>query len=156
MNGKNKIEETAENMLQSLDDPKNQEKVKQVQSEDPFYHLKLNLLNFFQDRIRRIISQETLKGQIEEKLSEKVEMDELDFNNLLTLYNSVSKQNNASSESLLSLFRPTPGAPSILAENLGTPEKSKDDWEEIYDSLTPDQLQKIDKIRRLLEQTDSE
>ena len=156
MNGKNKIEKTAEDMLQSLDDPKNQEKVKQVQSEDPFYHLKLNLLNFFQDRIRRIISQETLKGQIEEKLSEKVEMDELDFNDLLTLYNSVSKQNNASSESLLSLFRPTPGAPSILAENLGTPEKSKDDWEEIYDSLTPDQLQKIDKIRRLLEQTDSE
>lgn len=145
------IEDTAEGLLSHFDDgSETSKRVKQIQENDPFMDLKLNLLNFFKDRISQITAQERLKQRIEEEIEAFVERGDLTFEQIMSVYNSVSRQNNSSADSLLGLFKPTPGAPSILADNLAKQEEKKDVFENLYDEFSSEQLEKMEVINRVI------
>jgi hypothetical protein len=146
-----KIEDTANALLYEFgEDSKSSKKANEVLERDPFIELKLELFSFFKERIGRITAQEKLREKLEQELETQIETGTLSFDQLLTLYNSVSKQNNISSESLISLFKPTPGVPSILAANLAEKEEKKDIFDDLYDKFNSDHLQKIDKLSKVL------
>lgn len=147
----NNIEETAHNLIQEFSsDSETSKRTNQIQVSDPFVELKLDLLSFFKDRINRISSQEKLKERTETELESFIDQGDLTFEQVLQVYRQVSTQTNNSADSLLSLFKPTPGAPSILADNLAKQEEKKDVYDELYEQFSGDQLQKIDKLNRLL------
>lgn len=145
-----KIEEAANSLLAEFsDNSKSNKDAEQIMNRDPFIELKLELFSFFKERIGRISSQEKLRESIEESLQAQIDGGSLTFDQLLTLYNSVSKQNSISADSLISLFKPTPGVPSILAANLSEKENDKDIFSELYDQFSSDQLQKIEKLNKI-------
>jgi hypothetical protein len=68
----------------------------------------------------------------------------------MSLYKLISTQANLSAESVLSIFKPTPGAPSLLADNLSKDTK-EDHFDKVYESMKPEDLQKVDKLMKLLQ-----
>ena len=145
------IEDTANDLLHEFgNDSETTSKVTRIQTSDPYVELKMNLLSFFKDRMSKITAQERLKEQVEQALELQLEGGDLSFEQILSLYRLVSTQNNASSDSLLSLFKPTPGAPSILADNLGRQEEDKNMYDEMYEDFSSDQLQALDNLGKIL------
>jgi len=116
-----------------------------------FDQLKSSLLSFFKERINSIQERERLKAKVEDSFLDDLQGGELTFSQRLSLYNSVSKQENASADSLLSIFRPTPGAPSILAENLGKTEDVNDSVDEFFNSLDSDSISALEKLGRMIQ-----
>lgn len=148
----NEVEKTANSLLSHFEDSSEaSKKVAAVQNSDPFAELKVSLLSFFKDQMNRISVQERLQQRIEEELESHLDRGELTFDQLMRMHSQVTKQNNSSVDSFLGIFKPTPGAPSILAANLAEQEKERDVFDEIYDDLNSDQLQKLDRLSKLLE-----
>ncbi len=121
-----------------------------VQPIDPIHNLRSNVFNFFTDRLDRIKKKENLLEKIQEALESQVDGGELTFDQLRSLFSSVSREQSAASEGIISLFRPVPGTPSIFANNIGAPERP-DPYKEAFNSLSPEKLQKIDALFRFLE-----
>jgi len=129
-------------------------KVDAIPIGNPMEVFRSDILNFFKDRISAIASQELIKNKVEQALLEKLESDELDFDQLMHLYSSVSKTSLTSVESIMSLFKPVPGAPSILADKVVESEGVEDKYKDIYDSMSPKELEKLDKLFKLLQKVD--
>lgn len=147
-----KVLETGTDLLEKLEDTSQiQERVREVTLMDPFMQLRVDLLEFFRNRITEIQKHDSFITEIEDALREELESDELDFDQKMRLYKTITSQAIASQEGILSLFRPTPGAPSILAQNLSEKEEKKDNFEEIFEKLSASDLQKIDRLTRFLE-----
>lgn len=148
----NDIEKTANDLLETLGDSSDTaKKVNNILVQDPYVDLKRSLLDFFKDRMSKITAQERLKERIEVELEAIVERGDLEFDQLLRLHSQIAKSNNISTDSFLAIFKPTPGAPSILAENLAKQEERKDEFDEMYDNLSSEQLRKLDKLSKLLQ-----
>jgi len=146
------IEKTANDLLEKFSDSSEEaKKVNKVLEYDPYVDLKKSLLDFFKDRMNRITVQERLKERIEQELETLVDNGDLTFDQLLRLHSQVAKSNNVSTDSFLTIFKPTPGAPSILAENLAKQDERKDEFDEMYESLSSEQLRKLDKLSKLLQ-----
>lgn len=117
---------------------------------DPINDLRKSVFNFFTDRLDRIKKKEALLEKIQEALEVKVDGGELTFDQLRSLFASVSREQSTASEGIISLFRPVPGTPSIFANNIGTPEHP-DPYRDAFNSMPPEKLQKIDALFRFLE-----
>jgi len=153
----NNVEKTANDLLESFGDSSEiTEKVSKISAADPYVDLKRSLLDFFKDRMSRITAQERLKERIEEELEIMVDNSALDFDQLMRLHAQIAKNNNISTDSFLAIFKPTPGAPSILAENLAKKEESKDEFDEMYESLSSEQLRRLNNLSTLLNRMESE
>jgi len=148
----NDIEQTANDLLEKFGDNSEEAKnVSKVVYADPYVDLRKSLLVFFKDRMNRIALQDRLKERVEVELEASIDGGELTFEQLLRLHSQVSKSNNMSTDSFLTIFKPTPGAPSILAENLAKQEEKKDEFDEMYDNLSSEQLRKFDKLSRMMQ-----
>lgn len=151
-NDDDKVLETGTELLDKLEDHSAiQERVREVTLMDPFMQLRVDLLEFFRNRIAEIQKHDDFITEIESSLREELYSDELDFDQKMRLYKMITTQSIASQEGILSLFRPTPGAPSILAQNLSEKEEKRDNFEETFDRLSSKDLQKIDLLTRFLE-----
>lgn len=147
-----KVLETGTELLDKLEDHSAiQERVREVTLVDPFMQLRVDLLEFFRNRISEIQKHDDFITEIENSLREELDSEELDFDQKMRLYKMITTQSIASQEGILSLFRPTPGAPSILAQNLSEKEEKRDNFEETFDRLSSKDLQKIDLLTRFLE-----
>jgi len=144
-------EETANSLLNNLAPSSEvQERVSSIQNQDPFLELRMTIMNFFTERIGQISRQDNLKLLIERKLEEKLETDELEFGQLMSLYNNVAKQGNQSVDSMLSLFKPTPGVPSILADNIAKNDDESDIFERLYEEFSKEESDKLADLSRLI------
>ncbi len=117
---------------------------------DPIQDLRRNVFNFFTDRLDRIKKKEALLEKIQEALEDQVDGGTLTFDQLKSLFSSVSREQSSASEGIISLFRPVPGTPSIFANNIGNADH-QDPYREAFNSMPPDKLQKIDALFRFLE-----
>lgn len=145
------IEETANSLIKEFsNDSDTQDKITAIKLKDPFNELRIDLLEFFRDRIAKISKQEDLKNKLEEALTLDLDSGELNFDQKMTLYRAVTSQGNHSIDSLLGLFKPTPGAPSILADNLARPDDKEDIFNDIYENLTSEQLQQVAAMTKVL------
>ena len=68
----------------------------------------------------------------------------------MSLYKLISTQSSIAADSVLSIFKPTPGAPSLLADNLSK-NAQEDHFDKTFDAMTPEELQKIDKLMKFLQ-----
>lgn len=151
-NEEDKVLETGTELLNKLENHSDiQERVQRVIAVDPFVQLRIDLLEFFRNRIAEIQKHDEFITEIEDALRLELDSDNLDFDQKMRLYKTITSQSIASQEGILSLFRPTPGAPSILAQNLSEKEEKEDKYRDIFDSLSSKDLQKLDRLSRLLE-----
>lgn len=118
--------------------------------DDPMMMLKQELLSFFQERIKSVSSHEVLKTKVERALLEKLETDELGFDELMIMYNATSKNSFMSSDSLISLFKSSPGSPSPLIATVGKDDTEDDQIRKKYEGMSPEDAAKIDIISRAL------
>ncbi len=152
-----KVLETGHNLINNLDKNSDiRDEVKRVTQSDPFFLLRQDLLSFFRNRISEIQKHDSFIKNIETSLKEDLDEGNLSFDEKMRLYKLITNQANNSQEGILSLFRPTPGAPSILAQNLSEKEEKADKYEEIFDKLSSGDLQKIDKLNKFLDKLSSE
>lgn len=147
------VEKTANQLLKEFsEDSESQKIVSKTKNSDPFVELKLDLLKFFRDTMKQISERDRLKSRIEEELFAFLERSELNFDQIMTLYRTVGKMSHDSSDSLIGLFKPTPGAPSILASNLSEKDEKKDVYDQLYEEFNAENLQKIEKLNKLINQ----
>lgn len=119
--------------------------------EDIFYGLKKDLVNFFSNRMNEIKSKDTIQRRIIEKIGDMLEMDELSFEQLMAVYKTISSDSRNSTDSLLAIFRPTPGVESPFASNVARQDEKQDVFDQVYQNMTAEDLENVSKIYRLLQ-----
>ena len=128
-----------------------------VVPEDPMVGLQNNIIKFFKDRISTVRKQEELKDLVQSKLTLKVSEDELTFDELKSLFVTLSRESNSTSEGIIGLFKPTPGTQSPFAQNLSKAPKSiDDDIDNFYQGLSAEERQKLDLLYRYMSSSDLE
>jgi hypothetical protein len=148
MNDNNDITRFSSSLINKLDEK--EKDIKVFSETDPMYTLRKDILSFFQNIMESVSKKETLKEKIESSFLEDLESGELSVQDRMSLYKLISTQANLSAESVLSIFKPTPGAPSLLADNLSKDTK-EDHFDKVYESMKPEDLQKVDKLMKLLQ-----
>lgn len=118
--------------------------------EDIFYGLKKSLVDFFKTRMKEIDKKDALQSLIMDKLTEMIQDDDLEFEQLMGVYKMVSSDNRYSSDSILSIFKPVPGSPSLLAENVAQKDEKQDAFEQVYEGMDSTDLENINNLLRLL------
>jgi hypothetical protein len=144
------IQDTANKLLQTMDDKNINKEVSALKNADPMLELKSDILKFFKSHIERIESQEKLRSTIQEELLAQIERGEVNFDQLHSLFNSVSKQETTAAEAIISIFKPTPGSPSTLADVLGGRDDVQDEYEQAYENMSSEDMQKVDKLYRMM------
>lgn len=144
------IQNTANKLLQTMDDKDINKEVTSLKNADPMLELKSDILKFFKSHIERIESQEKLRSTIQEELLAQIERGEVNFDQLHSLFNSVSKQETTAAEAIISIFKPTPGSPSTLADVLGGRDENQDEYEKAYENMSSEDMQKVDKLYRMM------
>lgn len=119
--------------------------------EDIFYGLKRDLVNFFSNRMEEIKSKDAIQKRIIEKFSDMLEMDDLSFEQLMAIYKTVSNDSRYSTDSLLAIFKPTPGVSSPFAETVTQKDEKQDIFDQVYERMSSEDLENISKIHQLLQ-----
>ena len=148
MSDSNDITKFGSSLIKKLDDK--EKDVKVFSEVDPMLILRKDILSFFQGIMASVSKKESLKELIESSFIEDLESRELSFQDRISLYKLISTQANISSDSVLSIFKPTPGAPSLLADNLSK-DREDDHFDKMYANMKPDDLQKMDKLMKFLQ-----
>ena len=144
----NEIKTFSTKLIKSLE--KENKDVEVFSETDPMLTLRKDILSFFRSIMASVAKKEQLKEKIESSFLEDLESEELSIQDRMSLYRLISTQSNISADSILSIFKPTPGAPSLLADNLSKDTK-EDHFDKMYDSMKPDDLQKMDKLMKVLQ-----
>jgi len=137
-------------LLQKLNEEKKDVTV--INNSDPFFVLRTDILAFFRHIMAETQQKDTLKNELEVSFLEDIRgnnEEEITFQQKITLYKLISTQSNIAAEGILSLFKPTPGAPSLLAENISK-DKELDKFDEIYEGMSSDELQKVQKFMTVM------
>ena len=142
------ITKKGEELIRKLDSENT--KVARITDADPFFVLRSDILSFFRGIMSEVSKKETLKNQIESSFEEDLASGDLSFQDRMALYKLISTQSNISVDSILSIFKPTPGAPSLLADNISR-DATQDHFEQMFDELKPEDLQKVDKMMKFIE-----
>lgn len=127
------------------------EEVKAVPvQEDIFFGLKRDLVNFFSNRMEEIKSKDSIQRRIIEKIGDMLEMDELSFEQLMTVYKTISNDSRYSTDSLLAIFKPVPGVESPFSSAAMRQNEERDTFDQVYDRMTSEDLENIDTLLKLL------
>ena len=118
--------------------------------DDIFYGLKKDLVNFFSNRMEEIKSKDSIQRRIIEKIGDMLEMDELSFEQLMAVYKTISNDSRYSTDSLLAIFKPVPGSPSLLADSIAQKDEKQDAFDQVYENMTSDDLENIDLLLKLM------
>ena len=118
--------------------------------EDIFYGLKKSLVDFFKTRMKEIDKKDALQSLIMDKLTEMIQDDDLEFEQLMGVYKMVSSDNRYSSDSILSILKPVPGVPSVFVNNVSEKDEKQDAFEQVYEGMDSTDLENINNLLRLL------
>ena len=119
--------------------------------DDIFYGLKKDLVNFFSNRMEEIKSKDSIQRRIIEKIGDMLEMDELSFEQLMAVYKTISNDSRYSTDSLLAIFKPVPGSPSVFADSVAQKDEKQDVFDQVYEQMSSEDLENISKIYQLLQ-----
>lgn len=148
MDDSNDVMKTSTYLLKNLE--KDDRDIKVFSEVDPMLTLRKDILSFFQGIMNTVASKEVLKEKIESSFMEDLESGELNIQDRMSLYKLISSQANASADSIISIFKPTPGAPSLLADNLSK-DRQEDYIDQMHDSFKATDLQNMDKLMKALQ-----
>ena len=118
--------------------------------DDIFYGLKRDLVNFFSNRMGEIKAKDSIQRRIIEKIGDMLETDELSFEQLMAVYKTVSNDSRYSTDSLLAIFKPVPGTPSVFADSVAQKDKDQDVFDKVYEEMSSEDLENVDVLLKLL------
>ena len=118
--------------------------------DDIFYGLKKDLVNFFSNRMEEIKSKDSIQRRIIEKIGDMLEMDELSFEQLMSVYKTISNDARYSTDSLLAIFKPVPGVESPFSSATMKQNESRDAFDQVYENMTSEDLENVDLLLKLL------
>lgn len=117
--------------------------------------LRNTLFRFFEDTIQKVNEEQTLMSALRDSFLEDVNNGVLDFAERESLYQLMASKQNNQVNNLLSLFKPVPGTPSMLADDV-LPEKKEDSFQTLFERSSPQDLQKLSKLVDILQLSASE
>jgi len=135
------------NIVKDLENKSLQAEVISAQSINPISELKQTLAGFIRYRISKIQETDILKSKVTDKLAEMVDADLLKPDQIVRLYKIMESEQSTAVEGLFSLFKPVPNTTSALLER--REEEDKDNFEKMYENMTPQQMQQVDKFMRV-------
>lgn len=151
------IDNVGTQLLTKLKDDNLDKEVKAIEEVDEFRDLRMQLFSFFKDRMKAISSKEKILQKINERMIDYVENnDDIPLEEMQSIYRMYAADSREATDSFLALFKPTPGTPSLLAQNISEKEEKKDKFDEIYESMSAEDLQKLDKMLKLFKSSDIE
>ena len=100
--------------------------------------------------MEEIKSKDSIQRRIIEKIGDMLEMDELSFEQLMAVYKTISNDSRYSTDSLLAIFKPVPGSPSLLADSIAQKDEKQDAFDQVYENMTSDDLANIDLLLKLM------
>ena len=115
-----------------------------------FIDLNADLFDFFKSTLKTVKEENEFKLVIKNALEDKIANDDITVAQLIGLYKAVYNETTLATDSIISLFKPTPNSNSPIANAMSN--RSNDDINERQISdYTSDELKGLDKLRRLLE-----
>ncbi len=151
-------ENHARSLISSLSDRHLAADAREAREINPVEQLKMSVFDFFTRAIERVDrlekSRENARALVDRLIERSIETaDEDDLEVAIAraerLFRLTSSEANRASESIIGLFKPVPGAPSILANSVGNSASSEDDSEAFYSRLTPEQRAIFEKLREM-------
>ena len=118
--------------------------------EDPFFGLKKDLVNFFSNRISEIKAKDVIQHLIIDKFTEMIDRDELSFDQLMSVYNTIGRDSRGITDSMLAVFRPTPGVASPFASTVSQSNEKQDVFDQVYEQMSSDDLENISKLMMIM------
>ncbi len=117
---------------------------------DPVLGLRTDIIDFFQFNMRKIKASTEAQKEILDIMMGNARANTLNHDQLERLFSLLGSDLRQSADSFFSLFKPTPGAVSPLANLLGEKDPTDDKSKELLKSLTPEKLATIDGALRIL------
>lgn len=143
----------AQGMLSALGNANLKNDVDRVAQVDPMMDLRNTLMSFFTERVHTVQISEEFRSELIASLQEDLRANRLSFDQKMVVLSRISSEGNEAADSLISVFRPSPGNPSIL---LQFSEQNKTSTEaDVFKSLSSSDLQKLDALFRFLESSKS-
>ena len=123
---------------------------KEVTPMDPVVGLRTDIIDFFQFNMKKIKASTEAQKEILDIMMNNARANTLNHDQLERLFSLLGSDLRQSADSFFSLFKPTPGAVSPLANLLGERDPSDDKSKEMLKGLTPEKLATIDGALRIL------
>lgn len=144
------IDNTGIQLLNKIQDKSLDRQIATVSDWDEFRDLRMQLFSFFKERMSAITAKEKILQKINDRMLDYVETnDDLTLEEMQSIYRMYAADSREATDSFLALFKPTPGTPSLLAQNISEKEEKIDRFDEMYNSLSAEDLQKLDKVVKL-------
>lgn len=140
-------------LVRGLEDQDLQADAAAARMEDPVESLKLSVFQFFSRVIDGVDRRERLRQKVQDVIERRVDRDgdTMQLDELRGLYASTSSEVNKASEAIISLFRPVPGAPSLLANSMGSDHAGEDDPNDFYQRLSPHEREVFERLRVMMD-----
>jgi len=117
---------------------------------DPVLGLRTDIIDFFQFNMRKIKASTEAQKEILEIMMNNARANTLNHDQLERLFSLLGSDLRQSADSFFSLFKPTPGAVSPLANLLGEKDPTDEASKDMLKTLTPEKLATIDGALRIL------
>lgn len=140
------IDNVGTELLNKMQDKQINNEVQVIQEMDEFRDLRMQLFSFFKDRMQAISAKERILQRLNTRIEEYVDSEDMTLEEMQSIYRMYAADSREATDSFLALFKPTPGTPSLLAQNISEKEEKKDRFDELYESMSPDDLQRLDKF----------
>ena len=120
---------------------------------DPVDDLKMAVFEFFKRTIESIDRREQLRQKIQVILEHRIDLegDTMQLEELRSLYMMVSAEADRANDSIIGLFKPVPGAPSLLVNNVGAVGGGEGDPDALYNRLSPEDRAVFERFRVMVE-----
>jgi len=139
------VQGQAREVLASLDDKRLRNDALRVASTDSLGEMKDNLIQFFKDRIATIRRSDELRDTIYVKLNELLGAEGLTLEQVLSVYRTLSKDDNTAAADVLGLFKPVPGTPSLFLEVSRPPDRDEE-LKLAHRNYSAEELQTLDRM----------
>ena len=137
-------------IIDKLEDINIEEEVDNVLVKDPLQELKIVLCDFFKDRLSVINKEENFKEVVKLAITKRIAEKEISTTQLISLFKIIFNESTLAVDSLLSVFKPTPGAVSPLLTKGSSDSGTPDNVKNLTENLSQEDNQKLDKLMRLL------
>ena len=149
----NEIIDQANDVVNRLqDESNNPNEIKKLKNMDSFDLLRMKLFTFFGDVLLKVQAEDDFKTKVKTEVLRRVEEDEgVTFDQLTRLLDSLDDNNQRLTDSILSLFKPTPGTGDIsplIDQKKSEVNAGKDI--EAFGDMNTNQLDILDKLSRVV------
>lgn len=116
--------------------------------------LQETMYTFFEDAVKRVDDEQEIMQKLNKSFSDDLDSNVLDFSERMSLFQMLSARQNNQISSIISLFKPAPGAPSVFVEKVAqTTEKTA--LEKTLENTSPDELQSFSVLIDALQKLDN-